>query len=123
MVSLVPGMTVEIIVSDPWDFGTAHGAGPFKACLTCAASDPNRAMKGTAAVFKLEETRMFRDVKCEYFVAQTRHEGSDLERLSVGEPVNCNLICIPVERALSDNPLDLAWWRGGVSLLASVRKA
>jgi len=79
MVSLVPGMTVEIIVSDPWDFGTAHGAGPFKACLTCAASDPNRAMKGTAAVFKLEETRMFRDVKCEYFVAQTRHEGSDLQ--------------------------------------------
>src|SRR4051812_3327762 len=111
------GMHVGIVVSDPWEFGTAHGSGPFDAEIIQAGPNPNRRGKDIAALVRLKLPLQFEGTDCEYFVAQVRHEGTTMDVLRDGRPVHCNLTRVPVERASGPSALDLSWWRGGISLI------
>ena len=121
-VSLV-GLPIKITVSEPWDFGTMHGTGPFAGQILFVGSDPNRSEKRAAALVKLDKPLLFEGVTCEFFVAQPRLKNQSIETITTGGSVECGLTCISTERARSANPLDLNWWRGGVGLTGSLSKA
>jgi hypothetical protein len=115
------GSRVAILVSDPWDFVTINGAGPFMSTLLRIGPDPDVGGH-EAALLQLETPLVYEGVSCEYFIASPRHERDDLSSLASGAEVLCGLTCIPADRANSANPFDLSWWRGGVGLIATVRK-
>ena len=112
-------MQVRIMVSDPWDWGSQFGCGPFFAqALKWEQSDDGRA---TSMLLRLSEPRTFEDVDCEYFIARPRHENSRLEGIARGQEVECGMTRITEEQVNSDKPFDLSRWRGGVGLIGSVR--
>ncbi len=112
---------VSIMVSDPWDWGTEFGCGPFSAVIL--RWKYNQQAKATSILLRLSEPKIFEGVNCEYFLASTRLEGSHLKDITQGKEVGCALTRIPVEQANSDEPFDLSWWRGGVGLMASICSA
>lgn len=114
------GMEVTIVVSDPWDFGTAHGTGPFAAKVLKVGRDDN-VPGGYSMLLQLNTPLHYRDLSCEFVVASPRSERGSFDFLTEGAGVDCNLTRIPEDRAASPNPLDLSWWRGGVALLGTLR--
>lgn len=106
---------IEFTVDDPWDFGTEHGTGPYRATVLKRSSPPQ-----DAALFRIDSPLDYKGMRCEYFLATPRHEGDSLYRLSPGFKVPCNLLCIPADKAGSDAALDVGSWRGGVALIATV---
>lgn len=115
------GLSIRVVVSDPWEFGTVHGTGPFTGKILKVGTNPNQPGK-TAALVKLDRPLLFDGVQCEFFVAQSRLASDFIEAIATGATVGCGLTCIPPERAYSSDPLDLSWWRGGVGLIASLNR-
>jgi hypothetical protein len=114
------GLEVIIVVSDPWEFGTAHGSGPFLA--TVLQVGPKHWDSGTDAILlRLETPLVYEGITCEYFIASPRLDGGDIKALARGTEVDCTLTRIPADRAMSANPFDLSWWRGGIGLVGSLR--
>ncbi len=122
LLSLV-GLPIKITVSEPWDFGTLHGTGPFAGRVLYFGSDPNRSEKRTAALVQLDKSLLFEGMTCEFFVAQPKLKNQSIEAITSGALVECGLTCISSERARSSDPLNLSWWRGGVGLTGSLSKA
>jgi hypothetical protein len=118
MVSKLEGFKIKIIVSELADFvpGTYIGR-----ILKVGVDSENP--KNEAALIQLDKPVMFENAECEFFVGATRHEGVSLESILDNEPILCNLTRISAERAASDNPLDLSWWRGGIGMICTLRKA
>jgi hypothetical protein len=115
------GMEVAIVVSDPWEFGTVHGTGPFFA--TVLQIGPNEWNPRTDAILlRLESPLIYKGVTCEYFVACPRVEGGDVNALATDAEVDCALTQTPSDRAHSPTPFDLSWWRGGIGLTGTVRR-
>lgn len=114
------GMEVMIVVSDPWDFGTAHGTGPF-AGKVLKVGRGEHVSGGQSILIQLNIPLDYQDVRCEFFVASPRSAMGSFDSLMEGEAVDCNLTRIPTDRATSTNPLDLSWWRGGVVLIGTLR--
>lgn len=115
------GMEVMIIVSDPWDFGTVHGTGPFFGEVLQTGPGHNRPGK-LAILFRLKTPLLYQGTSCEYFVASPRHEGEDIQSLGQGKEVSCALTMIPPRQATVLNPFDLSWWRGGIGLIGTLRR-
>jgi len=118
----VIGMELEVVVSDPRDFGTIHGTGPFFSKVLQVHGEENVPGKGSI-LLRLKTPLEYEGVSCEFFVASPRLENENLRSLIEGKEVFCNLTRIPSERAASSNPFDLSWWRGGVGLIAALRRA
>lgn len=113
MSSKMQDKKIEIIVSDPWEFGTIHGTGPFLAEVL-------KEKDNEALLIKLDKALEFEQVQCQYFVASPRLEGDSISDIPRGKTVGCNLTRITKEHANSADPFDLSWWRGGVGLIASL---
>lgn len=114
------GMEVTIVVSNPWEFGTAHGTGPFvgRVLKVGGAEDaPGRYL----VLLQLYRPLDYKDVSCEYFIASPRLESGSFDSLAEEAGVDCNLTRIPTDRATSLNPFDLSCWRGGAALLGTLR--
>jgi hypothetical protein len=115
------GKEVAVVVNEPWDFFTAHGAGPFRAKVLQIGPDPDVPTED-AALLRLETPLIYDGVDCEYFIARRRHEDDRIDALLTGAEIHSGLTRIPADRANSENPFDLSWWRGGVGLIATLRK-
>lgn len=113
------GRTIQVWVSDPWDFGTEHGCGPFRA--TVLESRAVDGMSGDAVVLRLSNPLDFEGVRCECLVAVPRHESSSFASLHSGAIVPSNLAVIPQDRTAAAVPLNLVRWRGGVGLVGSLQ--
>jgi hypothetical protein len=116
-VNLRIGTAVQLVFSDPWDFPPVPGPllGTVERYSTrSAGGSPEQVL------LRLQDPADWRDQKVEYFVATGRSAPDFLEELGHGESVTCNLVAIPLERALGDAPLDTGWWRGGLSAIATV---
>lgn len=61
---------VRIVVSDPWDFVTQHGSGPFSG-KALRVGDDYWAHRGNAMLFQLKVPVVFKGITCEYVI---RHE-------------------------------------------------
>ncbi|HEY7066040.1 MAG TPA: hypothetical protein VII06_31500 [Chloroflexota bacterium] len=115
------GRTVQVWVSEPWDFGTEHGCGPFRA--TVLESGAVDSMPGDTVLLRLATALEFKGVRCEYLVATPRHEAPSFASLDSGGMLPANLVRIPEDRAAAPDPLNLDWWRGGVGLVGSLQLA
>jgi hypothetical protein len=115
------GLTVEITVSDPWEFVTEHGSGPFAAAVVAAAQGAGSSQD--LMLLRLAVPISHGSAICEYFVAGERSDHDRLADLLRDKAINCTLTRVPPEQALTNSPVDLSWWRGGIALLGSVRRA
>lgn len=111
-------LIVEITVSDPWEWGTEVGCGPFPAKVLKWKMGPDG--KPTQMLLSFLEPKTFQGVECTYFVGGPRFVGHRLEDVIRGGMVDCDLTRIPEERVNSADPFDLSWWRGGVGLTCAV---
>jgi hypothetical protein len=75
-----------------------------------------------AASWLVELDRPFVHANAEYrfLVLFSRHEDKSLAN-AVSEDVLCNIIRTTPERASSESPCDVSWWRGGHAMIGSVR--
>ncbi len=110
---------VEIGVSDPWDWGTEVGCGPFDARILKWQLGPDG--KPIQMLLSFVEPKTFQGVDCTYFVGSPRFVGRQLEDIICGDAVHCGLTRISEERANSADPFDLSWWRGGIGLTCTMR--
>jgi hypothetical protein len=112
-------MLVEIIVSDPWDWGTDVGCGPLAAkILKWKIGKDSQPM---AMLLCLLTPQVYKGMECQYFVASPRHVECHIEDVVRGKELACGLVHIPEAHATSSDPFDLSWWRGGVALICTVR--
>jgi len=110
------GMSVAVMVSDPWEFGTAHGVGPFTAKVVKTGKDESGLLK---ALLRLDVPVVFEGVRYEFIVAESRAVSHPIEGLAHGSSA-CSMTAISSDQANSSKPLDVSWWRGGGALIGSV---
>lgn len=113
-------LTVVVQVTDPWDWQNAAGDAELSGQIVGWESDASDAR--TKFMLRLDRTVSYRSSDCKYFVGSARHEGVDAKRIADGDEILCALVRLPEERATGSNPYDLSWWRGGIGLVASVRR-
>ena len=108
------GARVEVIVSDPWDFVTLHGAGPFSAVVV----RPD----GPGLLIRMEKAFEADGKKYRYMAVSRRTERESLADLTTpGTEDGCALVGISEEAARSAHPCDLDGWRGGFGLDGTIR--
>ena len=118
---------MNLYVGDPWDFMEEHGEGPLPCKVLQVGYDywvlAQNNQKEEALLLQLENPVVFEGTSCEYFVAGPRHVGDSVSKLVDGSAVYCGLARIPEDKATSSDPFDLSWWRGGVGLIGTLRRA
>lgn len=72
-----------------------------------------------AALIRFLEPIDVNGLLVEYAVIQVRLEGASLDNLEIGESFLCNLTAQLKEKAISADPLDLSWWRGGNAVITT----
>jgi hypothetical protein len=115
------GKTVEMGVSDPWEFETETGTGKMTAkVLQIGREILQPGNEGSISLLlHVVQPVKYKGVICEFFVASPRHSGKDFTLLDK-MAVPCAFTLIPPERAESNNPFDLSWWRGGIGLIGGL---
>ena len=105
-------MRVVIKLSDPWEMGETLGWPAISGTVA----------HGDAASWLVELDRPFvyANVEYRFLVVSSRHEDKSLAN-AVSEDVPCNIIRTTPERASSESPCDVSWWRGGHAMIGSVR--
>jgi len=81
--SLLVGKGVRIFVSDPWEFGTECGVGPFDAVITEAQTD--------ALLLKLQVPIEYRGAHLQTVVARARHAHGTIDPLTSEGRLAANL--------------------------------
>lgn len=104
-------MRVVLQLSDPWDMGEALGWPRM----------PGRVVLESDGSWLVELDDPFRYAGAEYrfVVVSPRHVGVNLGEAS-RQSVPCNMTRTTSERATSDDPCDVSWWRGGRAMVGSV---
>lgn len=110
------GKRVLVKISDPWELGESVGWEALAAEVVAERQDD----EGGALVVRLQSPIVYKDLRCEYFVARPRHSGSEIGDVVRGRPVLCAITHIHADRLRSEDPFDLSWWRGGVAGTAEV---
>lgn len=115
------GTKINLIVSDPWEFGSQHGTGPFSGRILGASFDSS-SNEDVAVLLQLDDRLSFKGQSVEYFVVTPRLEEDDLRSLADGALVGVNLTRITEEQACSNDPFNLTRWRGGLTLIGSLER-
>ncbi len=108
----IVGVKVELRVSDPWDFCTLYGSGPFTANI--------ERVQPPALLVRLDCPFNYRGEQHEYLIVQLRHSDNNVYSFREGRELLVGTTAIPTARAVGERPFDLSWWRGGLALLGSV---
>lgn len=82
--SALVGRAASIEVSDPWEFVSIHGSGPFAVDI--------EAVDGGAMLVRLRAPYRYRDTDFSYLAATARHSNAALDALSSGMTVPVNLV-------------------------------
>jgi len=110
------GRSIKVVVSDPWDFVTDHGSGPFVAVVD--------RVEGDCLLIRLDVAIDHEGQAFEYLVASPRAACDDFAGLAVGgRAINCSLVGVSGQVARSDHACDLSSWRGGLALLGEIRSS
>jgi hypothetical protein len=113
-------LPVEMIVNEPWEWGSILGCGPFSAKILEWKINQND--EATDFLLSLLTSQKYKGIECTYFIGSPRYKEEPLKGILQGKELSCGLVCIPKERAISLNPFDLSWWRGGIGLICSIRR-
>jgi len=100
-------------VSDPWEFEDENGFSKFHLSLV---------RKGENEILvRADNELLIKGVLFELFVISPRYEDGSFEGLNSGDVVHCNATGIPPNRAGKADLFDLSWWRGGGTLIGTLR--
>lgn len=106
-------MRLKIIVSEPWELAD----GPLEATIVSAGTAPD-APSVLSVLLKLDWPVTDRGRSYGYLVARPRADRG-LDQVATGSTVEAVLTGIPYDR-VSQQPLDLNGWRGGLGMVGSV---
>jgi len=110
-----------LYISDPWDFGTQHGNGPFTVSLADWSGDAEKT-RGQALI-ELDRGLEFKGVRFRSLVATTRHSEEGFEALEEGHEVAVNLTPVADDLTVVSECFESAKkWRGWV-LIGSLSTA
>ena len=117
----IEGISVAVTVSDPWDFVTVHGSGPFIGKITKISTiNPVQGWgKDPAAIIRLDKPLVFKDLEYKYLIASPRLERDEMITFRIarlengripdvwqvndrGEVVNEDLIGLILYRGIRD---------------------
>ncbi len=110
------GKAAALVVTDPWDVGEVIGPDAL-ACRIVMAGYTGEAQ---GFVIELEKPFFYSDKNRRYFVARARELGTDLLALQPGDSVTVGLTSVDDEHIRSADPLDISWWRGGLSMFGDL---
>jgi len=103
-------MRVVLKLSDPWDMGESLGWPQIAGVVV---------KEGESWLIEIDQPFEYGGVEYRFVVVQARHVGKVLND-SVSEDLPCNMTRIASERAASEDPCDLSWWRGGHAMIGSI---
>ena len=95
---------IEIEVSDPWEFCTVHGTGPFHGRLIKLFTSEEY-YSDKLGVAKLDTPLDFKGMQYEYLLVQSRHADVHVAEIENGRTVCCNLSAISKTSANLADPL------------------
>ncbi len=79
------GDRTELTLTDPWDFVTVNGSGPFVGTVTAVDSKNYKAI-----VVRLDRPIRYEGVEAHFIKASARHVGDKFEKIGEGK-VFCNI--------------------------------
>lgn len=109
---------VEFIVSDPWDFVTQCGSGPFSGVILKTGVDQQG---DPLFLLALDNAISYDAVRCDYAVLSSRHQGKPLSEIETGLTVPCNFTCVSRDDAMSTDPFHVPFKRTSLALVGSLR--
>jgi len=80
-------LAVSIVVSDPWEFGSECGTGPFFGTITDANAD--------TLILRLAKPITYRGRTFPTGIVKARHVGAQATSISV-KPLSANIILLPL---------------------------
>jgi hypothetical protein len=114
------GASIRIQVSDPWDFVTTYGDGPFRGKIVAVKSGESGSEKMSALVEVNEQVQENLSLPFKYLIVSARYEFDTIDLILSSEGVDCAMIPVSIEQAKSLNPFDLSKWRGGQGLIGTI---
>lgn len=106
-------LPVNITISDPWEFGTECGPGPFDGTITDATSD--------RLIVRLLSPVVYRGKTLKSAVARPRRAG-DLPATVAFRALAANLILLPVDVQVAAQ-VDTGTTRDGVAAVGTVTRS
>lgn len=103
-VAMLIDKSVQVSVSDPWEFYSENNGNIFKA--TVIKAELNNIL------IISEKMINFDTLQYNMFVCSIRLQGDTFEDLFNREYVCCNITAMPQDK-ISNDPFDVSWWRGG----------
>jgi len=80
------GSIVALVISDPWEFGTECGTGPFLG--TIKGKDSGKAL------ILLDKTILYSGTNYSVCICTSRHQGKDIDDILNGKKVAANMMLI-----------------------------
>ena len=113
------GERVAFTVSDPWDFVTACGSGPFKGVIL--GIRPNPRSHDTSLLVRCDLPVAYEGETILCVLIESRLAGRSLDGMSNGEDIPCNVVPIDESRASPENPFDLSVQPPGGFFIGAIR--
>ena len=127
LTSVLVGGTVEVTISEPWEFGTEVSSDHISAVVErvniIIDSKTEEFTKIEKLLVRILKPFAFKTLKFEYLLASPRHFGSGLRELSLGGETSFNFLRISALDAKSTSPFQAnSSWRGGPEALIGTLK-
>jgi hypothetical protein len=104
-------MRVVLRLSDPWELGEALGWPAIRGTVTHRDD--------SAWLVEIDKPFTYATAEFRFLVVSQRLQGSPLASATT-EAVPCNMTLTTTERAFSESPCDLSWWRGGYAMIGTM---
>src|SRR5882724_10837999 len=94
--SQLTGKRVALMISDPWEFGTECGAGPFDGKLTDSGTERIADVDIQRALVRLDLPIKYSNTNYVSAICHVRHQGASLDDLEAGGlHVSVNITLLP----------------------------
>ncbi len=93
--SQLVGKKVGLMISDPWDFGTACGVGPFYGKVVDCGTKKIADEDVQRALVTLDRPINYLNTNHVSAICSVRHEGASLNDLEAGLDVSVNITLLP----------------------------
>jgi hypothetical protein len=115
---LLPGDAVQLTLSDPWDFVTSCGSGPFrgKVLRFFQVGDLEQLL------VEMSSDIAFGGRRCQHIVIKPRHCGHSLLEADPLTPVPCNATGLSRAQATSENPFEFHPHQALLRLIGSLSR-
>ncbi len=91
------GTRVTLMISDPWDFGTECGVGPFYGKIADIGTEKIDSLDIEKALINLERSIKYSGVSYVSAICYIRHEGSSFDNLQGKATVAVNVSLTPAQ--------------------------